>query len=121
MNTAGGIADGHAGSNGVTNSALYAKKHSYPWVDVGQLKEYTKIRNEYPHAKYEYGMSYNGHLRPAFFNGWNRGTRVSLLPIYPQNDSPQNLIFATTVWSINVDGAAADTWWHRWVSLWVPN
>jgi len=69
MNTAGGIADGHAGSNGVINSALYAKKHSYPWVDVGQLKDYAKIRNQYPHTKYEYGKKYEGRKNFSFSIG----------------------------------------------------
>ncbi len=41
------------------------------------------IRANYPHDRFEIGIPYNGDIQAAFANGWNRGTRITLYPLYP--------------------------------------
>ena len=73
---------GNAGNmNGRT---IYKRKMHNGFKRVGSLNQIGSLRGKYPQTSFEFGLRYDGEMQTAMENGWNRGTRVTLYPFYPQ-------------------------------------
>ena len=66
------------------NKPVYYRKMEYPWKKVGSLQGsgFEALTKKYNQKDYELGMFYNGDIQTAAYNGWNRGTRLSLYPLF---------------------------------------
>jgi len=64
---------------------------------------------------YEFGLYYNGDIQPAFINGWNRGTRITLSPAFPHGDNLSSVSFGTCVFTRNLDETAG-VFFHHYYS-----
>ena len=101
MNNNGGYNDKQESSNGYypETKPVWVRPHTNPWVAVGTLrKNWDASREKYPVAEFEFGITYNGDIQNVMSNGWNRGERLSLSPIYPIYDDYRSYQFGTVAW-----------------------
>jgi hypothetical protein len=81
---------------------------------VGTLKSLSSFVSKYPHTEYDYGTAYNaalGSVLENVFSSWNRGTRVTQFPMYPQGDSLTGFTYGTAIFSNGLNKQKY-TWQH---------
>ena len=88
-------------NGGISGVKVFAKKRSTPWVKAGKLSSLDELIKKYPSSKYDYAVKYNlsphGHIHKVTINSWNKGSRITVYPMYPQGDSGASFEFGTAV------------------------
>jgi len=101
-------------SNGVSDGIqVFRRRLPFAWQDVGTLADLESESAQNPFTEWTYGVIYNhgwGDVHDIVMNSWNRGTRVSVTPFYPQGDDAAALNFGTTVFTRDTDGQTAGEW-----------
>jgi len=105
------------GLQGTNKIKVYVRERLHAWVKVGTMKDVQSLRKKYSHLNYNIGIPYNGVIQRAFFNGWNRGTRMTLYPFYPQGGDEYNMQFGTALFTQGVppESLTEKRWRHIYV------
>ena len=101
-----------AGNGNADGIGVYATARYGPWVRVGRVTDINTIVSKYSHMNYEYAVQYNsahGAMHTVQLNSWNRGTRISVYPLYPQGDNGRSLWYGTTTFMNGLSGQK-----HTW-------
>lgn len=105
-------------SNGVADGVqVYRRQRADAWQELGTMSQLENIVATHPATDWTYGVTYNTareSVHEIFVNSWNRGIRVSAVPLYPQGDNVNSLTFGTTVFTKGCDGENADDWTQRY-------
>ena len=103
------------GNGGTGHVTVYVQERPFPWIRVGTLASMSSITTKYSHAKYDYGTAYNGGHGYVFENvlsSWNKGTRISQYPMYPQGDTLNGFTYGTAIFSNGLNDQRHE--WHHY-------
>eukprot|EP00730_Choanoeca_flexa_P004678 TRINITY_DN11769_c0_g1_i7.p1 TRINITY_DN11769_c0_g1~~TRINITY_DN11769_c0_g1_i7.p1 ORF type:complete len:708 (+),score=77.00 TRINITY_DN11769_c0_g1_i7:63-2126(+) len=100
---------------------VYVMKMDSPWVQdlaLLGLAQFDSLTAKYSSREYEYGLEYNGAIRPMIINSWNDGYRATLYPFFFMGDDATELTLGTTVFTRGLrDAADGDTWYHHYYMI----